>query len=86
MKAEAVASQVSNLVVDDPDEMAEMTEAACALARQAVQRAPDDKAVLRTAGFAFSLCGRYEEGLPLSERAVRRDPQSTWAAAYLAMA
>ena len=63
-----------------------MTDAACALAREAAQRAPDDKAVLRTAGFAFCICGRYEEGLPLSERAVRRDPHSTWAAAYLAMA
>lgn len=83
-KAETVASQVSNLVVDDPDEMEAMTEAACALAREAVRRAPDDKEVLRTAGFAFCLCGRYEEGLPVSERALRRDPHLTWAAAYLA--
>ena len=82
-KAEAVAAQTCNLVVEDPDEIAALTEAACALAREAVQRAPDDKDVLRTAGFVFSLCGRYEEGLPLSERAVRRDPHSTWAAAYL---
>ena len=52
--------------------------------REALRRSPDDKAVLRSAGFAFSICGRYEEGLPLSERAVRRDPHSTWAAAYLA--
>ncbi|HUK83229.1 MAG TPA: TIR domain-containing protein [Verrucomicrobiae bacterium] len=80
-KAEVIGSW-SNTVAK-PDEKAEMRDAACALAREAAQRAPDDNAVLRTAGFAFSICGRYEEGILLCERAVRRDPHSTWAAAYL---
>jgi tetratricopeptide (TPR) repeat protein len=83
-KAEAIAAQVCNFIIEDPDEMADVADVACALAREAVQKTPDDKEVLRTAGNAFFGCGRYEEGFPLVERALRHDPYSTWTAHMLA--
>jgi TolB-like protein len=83
-KAHVVGSQVCNFILEDPDEMAQVTDDACALAREAVQRAPNDKDVLRDAGDGFIACGQYEEGISLCERALRRDPYSTWAAHILA--
>jgi TolB-like protein len=79
-KAHITAAQTSNFGVENLDEV---TNEACALAREALRRAPEDNDVRTLAGFAFVYCGRYEEGIPFLERARRRDPNSMWAAQYL---
>ncbi len=79
-KARFLAGATSNYLDLDRDEA---TVEACALAREALQRAPDDSEVLAVAGFAFALCGRFDEALPVLERAWRIDPQSSAAATYL---
>jgi adenylate cyclase len=87
-KARILASATTNadgriahrLGVEERDEA---TETACALARKAIQRAPQDSDVLAIAGFAFHLCGRFDEGIPVCERALRMDPRSSSAQAYL---
>jgi len=80
-KARVLAVATGNFVDVDRDEA---TVEACALAREAIQRAPADSEVLAVAGFAFDLCGRFDEGVPVLERALRSDPQSSSAATYLA--
>ena len=80
-KARLLAGATVNYVDLDWDET---TEEACALAREAIQRAPADSEVLAVAGFAFDLCGRFDEGVPVLERALRRDAHSSSAMAHLA--
>ena len=75
---------MANYVVDVNRD--EATVEACALAREALQRAPQDSEVLALAGFAFVSCGRFDEGLPVLERALRSDPQSSSARSFSAAA
>jgi len=52
-----------------PDEQPAVYERALWLARLCVLRAPDDERYLRLQGMALARLGRYEEALPLLERA-----------------